>query len=222
MYMRQVHGQRGFTLAEMLVAIVVLILFMGVAFAALLPVISFLSPAQAKVNTQQNAVPLLYKLQREVRQGDPRAMYMYQSGSASSFPASLTDVTTFAVATAKTGNNGDPCFPGGDYKTAVGSGQPLWEGFEVFMLQNAALKCVYEKLAAPETAPTYPSSSEAGTAIAAGQLVVNPAVFGNAVLDIKVKQDATAFVADFQVKAVSTVNGRSNATTYTADILSRD
>jgi len=219
------HGarvQRGFTLAEMLVAIVVLILFMGVAFAALLPVISFLSPAQAKINTQQNAVPLLYKLQREVRQSDTRAIYYYVSPSANPLPASLTDVTTFAVATAKTGASGDSCFPGGDYTTAPGSGQPLWQGFEVFMLQNAALKCVYEKLAKPETDPNWPSSAEAATAITAGLAVTNPAVFGNAVLDIKLKQDTTALVTDFQVKAVSTVNGRSNATTYTADILTRD
>jgi len=53
-------------------------------------------------------------------------------------------------------------------------------------------------------------------------LVANPAVFGNAVLDIKVKSDATTFVTDFQIQAVSTVNGRSNATTYTEDILTRN
>ena len=35
-------------------------LFLGVAYAALLPVISYLDPAQAKINTQQNAVPLLW------------------------------------------------------------------------------------------------------------------------------------------------------------------
>ena len=68
--------ERGFTLIEMLAAVFVLVLFMGIAFAVLFPMVSYLSPAQAKINTQQNAVPLLYKLQREVRQSDYRAMYI--------------------------------------------------------------------------------------------------------------------------------------------------
>jgi prepilin-type N-terminal cleavage/methylation domain-containing protein len=214
-----VKDTRGFTLIEMLAAVFVLLLFMGVAFATLFPLLSYLSPAQAKINTQQNAVPLLYKLQREVRQSDYRAMYIWQSPSANPFPATLTDVTAFAVATPKTGTAGTSCFPGGDFTTQAGTGQPMWQGFDVFMLQNAALKCVFEPIT-PQS--QFPDSGEAATAITAGLAVANPAVFGNAVLDIKVKQDATAFVIDYQIKAVSTVNGRSNATTYTEDVLTRN
>lgn len=213
--------RRGFALSELMVGIIVLFLFLGVAYAALVPVLSYLSPAQAKINTQQNAVPLLYKLQREVRQGDYRAIYVWQSGSANSLPSTLTDIQTFAVATPKTGIAGGGCFPGGDFKTVPGFGSPYWQGFDVFMLQNATLKCAYEPLAAPEW-ETFPSSSDAATAITAGLAVTNPPVFGNAVLDIKIKADSTAYVTDFVIKAVSTVNGRSNATTYTADILTRN
>ena len=210
---------RGFTLVEMLAAIFVLLLFMGVAFAALFPVLSYLSPAQAKINTQQNAVPLLYKLQREVRQSDYRAMFIWQSPSANPLPASLTDIVDFAVASAKTGTAGTPCFPGGDFVTEAGTGQPMWQGFDVFMLQNSALKCVFEPIT-PQAA--WPNSTQAATAFTAALAVTNPAVFGNAVLDIKVKSDATTFVTDYQIKAVSTVDGHSNATTYTEDILTRN
>jgi hypothetical protein len=213
--------RRGFAVSELMVGIFVLLLFLGVAYAALVPVLSYLSPAQAKINTQQNAVPLLYKLQREVRQSDYRAIYVWQSGSANSPPTTLTDIQTFAVASAKTGTAGAPCFPGGDFKTVPGFGSPYWQGFDVFMLQNAALKCAYEPLTTPEW-ETFPSSSEAATAITAGLAVTNPAIFGNAVLDTKVRADGTAYVTDFLIKAVSTVNGRSNATTYTVDILTRN
>lgn len=218
------RGRRAFTLMEMIVAVSVLILFFGIAFAVLLPVLAYLSPAQAKINTQENAVPLLYKLQREVRESDYRVIYADVSGSTQPLTsiASLTDVQTFAVATAKTGTAGAACFPGGDFQTVPGQGTPYWQGFDVFMLQNAALKCVYEPLATPQSLWSNIQTSDATTAITAAKAVANPAIFGNAVLDIKVESDATAYVADFQIKAVSTVNGRSNETTYTEDILTRD
>ena len=213
------RSDRGFTLSELLVATAVMGLFFGVAYAALLPVINYLDPAQAKINTQQNAVPLLYKLQREVRQSDYRTIFV--TTGASPPQATLTSETTFAVATAKSGTNGAACYPGGDFNTVPGSGQPYWQGFDVFMLQNSALKCVYEQLTGGQQT-TFPTSAQAATAIAAASGVANPSVFGNAVLDIKIAADSTAYVTDFQVKAVSTVHGRSNATTYTADILTRN
>lgn len=219
------RSRRGFTLMEMVVAVAVLVLFFGIAFAALLPVLAYLSPAQAKINTQENAVPLLYKLQREVRESDYRAIYAVVSGSPKQLTSinSFTDVQTFAVATAKTGTAGAACFPGGDFQTVPGAGTPYWQGFDVFMLQNAALKCVYEPLSSgPQIIWSNIPAGDATTAITAGQAVANPPIFGNAVLDIKLQTDPTAFVTDFQIKAVSTVNGRSNETTYTEDMLTRD
>jgi len=214
-----VKKERGFTLNELLVATAVMALLFAVAYAALLPVLHYLDPAQAKINTQQNAVPLLYKLQREVRQSDYRTIFVTTSANPPS--ATLTSETTFAIATAKTGTNGAACYPGGDFVTVPGSGQPYWQGFDVFMLQNAALKCAYEKLSGGQQT-TFPTSAQAVTAVTAASGVAKPAVFGNAVLDIKIAADPTAYVSDFQVKAVSTVHGRSNATTYTADILTRN
>ncbi len=90
------------------------------------------------------------------------------------------------------------------------------------MLQGAALKCVWEPLNSTLEPGNFPGSGDAQTAITAAQALVNPAIYGNAVLDIKMNQDATAYVVDFLIKAVSTVNGRSNATTYTEDILTRN
>jgi prepilin-type N-terminal cleavage/methylation domain-containing protein len=219
--MQAMKLNRGFTLNELLVAIVILLLFFAIAYAALLPVITYLSPAQAKINTQQNAVPLLYKLQRDIRQSDYRAVYVYQSGSANPLPTTLTDIQTFAVATAKTGTSGGACFPGGDFKTVPGFGQPYWQGFEVFTLQNAALYCVYEQLAGGQQT-AFPDNGEAKTAITSALAATNKAIFGNAVLDVKMNQDTTPYVVDFLIKAVSTVNGRSNATTYTEDMLTRN
>jgi prepilin-type N-terminal cleavage/methylation domain-containing protein len=216
---------RGFTLLELIVSVSVLLLLFGVAFGALVPVFVYLSPAQAKVATQQNAVPLLYKLQREVRQSDYRAIYVDNAGTPQWLPTitTPTDVTSFAVASAKSGAAGSPCFPGGDFKTVPNSGAPFWQGFNIFMLQNASLKCVYEPLtSSPPGQKDFPSASDASIAFTAAAAVARPATFGNAVLDIKISSDASAGLVDFQIKAVSTVNGHSNATTYTENILARN
>ncbi len=215
---------RGFTLAELLVGIAVLLLFFGVAYSALLPVLVYLSPAQAKINTQQNAVPLLYKLQREVRQSDYRAIYATVSGTTTPLTSisSLTDITVFAIASAKTGTAGSGCFPGGAFSTVPGSGAPLWQGFEVFILQNGALYCAYEPMSTTYDDVLNIPASEAAAAITSATSLTNPSVFGNRVLDIKLNPDTTAYVVDFQIQAVSTVNGRSNATRYTEDILTRN
>jgi prepilin-type N-terminal cleavage/methylation domain-containing protein len=221
-----VNGQeRGFTLTELLVAIAILLLFFGVAYSALLPVLTYLSPAQAKINTQQNAVPLLYKLQREVRQSDYRAIYALVGSTATPIGSisSFTDVTTFAIASAKNGAAGSGCYPGGAFQTVPGFGTAFWQGFDVFMLQNAALKCVYEPMTPAEKYATYITASQAQAAITAAQAIASPPVFGNAVLDVKMNSDSVSpYIVDFQIKAVSTVNGRSNATTYTDDILTRN
>jgi hypothetical protein len=196
------------------------VIFLGVAYAAIFPAMHFLDTSRAKTNTQANAVPLLYKLEREVRESDSNAMYYYDpvSSSAQPLPATMTDVATFAVASAKTGTDGAPCYPGGVFDTDP-SGQPIWHGFDVFQLQNATLTCVYESLAAPSK--TLPAISDANSAITRGTAVASPAVFGAAVLDVKTAADPVRFVADFKILALSTVNGRTNATTYLSNILTR-
>lgn len=212
---------RGFSLIELLVSMFILLLFFAIAYAALLPVLSYLNPAQAKINTVQNAVPLLYKLQREVRQSRASAIFAWQSGAAVPLTPTLTNVSTFAVPSAKSGAAGSACFPGGDFQTVPSSGAPYWQGFEVFMLQNAALNCVFEPFPGGQQS-SPPAASDAAIAIGAATAVTNPPIFGNAVLDIKAGVDTTPFVVDFQIKAASTVNGRSNTTTYTEAILTRD
>ncbi|MBC5806735.1 MAG: hypothetical protein DLM53_05260 [Candidatus Eremiobacter antarcticus] len=217
---RNAAVQGGYTLIEFMIAIFILLLFFAVGYLTLFPIMSYLNSGQAKIATQANAVPLLYKLQRETRQSDYRAIYIMPASAATSLPTTLTDVTRFAVATAKIGTAGSSCFPGGDFDTVPGYGQPMWHGFEVFMLENATLKCAYEPFSPAQQA--FPTSGQATTAINSALALANPPVFGAAVLDIKIKADPTAYVTDFLIKAISTVNGRSNATTYTEDILTRN
>ncbi|MBC5825970.1 MAG: prepilin-type N-terminal cleavage/methylation domain-containing protein [Candidatus Eremiobacteraeota bacterium] len=225
-----VPAQAGFTLIELLVGMTLLTLLLVIATTVLIPVMNYVSAGQAKANTQSNAVPLLYKLQKDVRQSDYRAVFIDQSG-AQPLPgptATPADVTVFAVASARQNADGDACFPRAAFTTVSGFGSPNWHGFEVFDLRstNNTLTCVYETASFsgcdPPSPPAPPCQSAANTAITKGKAVTTASVYGAAVLDIKMKADATLPVVDFTIKALSTVNGRTNATTYTNDILSRN
>ena len=219
---------RSFTLTEVLIGSAALALFLIVALAALFPVLNYLSASQAKIDTQSNAVPVLYRLQREIRQSDAQAIFYQPSPSASAtpLPSGLTSVKTFAATTAKTGSNGDSCYPGGAFDTDAGSGGPIWHAFEVFtLLSNGTLTCVYEQLSSPQNTP--PTAAQATAAINAGLAVSNPPHFGNAVFGIQLAAEpgvpagAPSTVIDMKIQSIATVNGRTNATTYTLNLLTR-
>jgi prepilin-type N-terminal cleavage/methylation domain-containing protein len=227
------RARRGFTLVELLVASSTLALFFGLAVATIFPVLNYITAGQAKIDTQANAVPVLYRIQREIRQSDARAIYYRPTsgGSAVALPSTLTSITTFAVATAKQGANGDSCYPGGAFDTAVATGGPNWHGFEVYTLtSDGTLDCVYETWTSPAPTPptaVLPTAAQADNAITTGLAVTNSPLFGNAVFNIQMAAESPVIsghavtIADVKIQALATVNGRTNATTYTQNILTR-
>ena len=235
--MRKRHSsksfQRGVTFSEMLVVTVALALLLVVALASLFPVLWYLNTSQAKIDTQSNAVPVLYRLQREIRMSDARAIYYKPSPSAAAtpLPTTPTSVSTFAVATAKTGNSGDPCNPGGPLATSPGTGLqtdaggPNWQAFEVYNLSgNGTLSCVYEPFSPAQT--SIPTATQANTAMTTAAGVINPPLFGNAVFNIQLAAEPgqnglPSAVVDMKIQALATVNGRTNETTYTLNLLTR-
>ena len=61
------------------------------------------------------------------------------------------------------------------------------------MLQNGALKCVYEPMSTTYARVLDIPASEATTAITSATGVVNPPVFGSRVLDIKMKAEVLTY-----------------------------
>ena len=218
--MTGLDSRRGFTLVEMLITASATVIFLVIAISVLLPVLGYLSATQSKIDTQQYSSSVLYKLARELRMSNP-TMIFYRpnpSGTSVPLPATATQVDTFAVATAKSGSSGDPCYLGAAFDTDA-AGNPNWQGFQVFNLgTNHTLTCVYEQVNAT---PPF-TSIQADTAITAATGLSNPAWFGDAIFNIQLSQEsANPTIVDIKIQALSTVRGRTNATTYTQNIMTR-
>jgi prepilin-type N-terminal cleavage/methylation domain-containing protein len=223
---------RGFTLAEMLVGIVVLLLFLGIAYFSLNPVIAYIGAVQAKSDTQANAVALLYKLERDLHESDARAVFYDNSGATAlpTPPASPVSVTVFAVATADVGTNGGACYPPGPFKVKD-NGSPDWQGFEVFIRSGSQLNCVFENESMSACSPPdLPCSSAASLAITSAKAVSTVPFYGAGVLDLRIGAAGgqngvnTGIIqyVNLQIQALSTVNGRTNVTSYTDQLQTRN
>lgn len=225
---------RGFTLTEMIVGIAVLFLFLAIAYLALEPVIQYLGAAQAKTDTQGNAVAVLYKLERDIHESDARAVY-YDNTGAQPLPtpsATPVDVTVFAVATADTGTNGGTCYPPGAF-SLHSNGSPNWQGFKVFIRNGQQLNCVFENesMSACDP-PDFPCQSAATLAIASAKAVsgTSQPFYATGIVDIKIgaaggQNGALSGIIQYvnlQIQALSTVDGRTNVTSYTDQLQTRN
>src|SRR5579863_8798103 len=96
------HAARGMTLAEMLVAMIVMGLFGTLAVAVIAPIADAPYRAQAKDSTIQSATEVMYRLERDLRMSDASGVYMCASGSGwvCTVPTTtLAAANTVAIAT---------------------------------------------------------------------------------------------------------------------------
>ena len=226
-------GVRGFTLAEMLVGVVVLLLFLGIAYFSLQPVIAYIGAAQAKTDTQANAVALLYKLERDLHESDARSVFYDNSGATAlpTPPAALVSVTVFAVASADSGTNGGACYPPGAFQVN-NNGSPSWQGFEVFIRAGQQINCVFENesMTALCLGSDLPCSAAASAAITSAKAVTSPPFYGAGVLDLRIGaaggqngvNSGIIQYVNLQIQALSTVDGRTNVTSYTDELQTRN
>ena len=224
------NRRRAFTLAEMIVGMAVLVLFLIVAYTVLEPVIQYLGAAQAKADTQADAVALLFKIEHDLHESDARSVF-YDSSGAQPLPtpsASPADVSVFAVATANAGTSGGTCYPPGAFQVKA-NGSPNWQGFEVFIRSGTNLDCVFENESMSACPTDLPCQSVASTAITSAKAVTSPPLYGVGLIDIKLGADVgngaeTSLVqyVNLQLKALSTVDGRTNVTSYTDELQTRN
>lgn len=220
---------RGFTLTEMIVGIAVLFLFLGIAYVALEPVIQYLGAAEAKTDTQGNAVALLFKLERDIHESDARSVFYDSSGAQPLPTGSPVAATVFAVATAEAGTNGGGCYPPGAFQLNT-NGAPAWQGFKVFILNNQRLNCVFENEALC-VGSDLPCQSAASLAITSAKLVAGTSqpYYGTGIINIKIGaaggqgvETGVIQYVNLQIQALSTVDGRTNVTSYTDQLQTRN
>lgn len=225
---------RGFTLTELLVGIAVLFLFLGIAYLALQPVIEYLGAAQAKTDTQGNAVAVMFKIERDLHESDARSVYYDNSGATAlpTPPSAPVSVTVFAVATASSGTNGGSCYPPGPFQVDD-NGAPKWQGFEVFKLSGQQLNCVFENesMSALCLGSDLPCTAAANAAITTAKSITGTLPFyGTGIVSLKLgatggqngAQSGIVQYVNLQMQALSTVEGRTNVTSYTDQLQTRN
>ena len=226
---------RGFSLTELIVGIVVLVLFLGIAYVALEPVIEYLGAAQAKTDTQGNAVSVMFKIERDLHESDARSVF-YDSGGATALPtppSAPVSVTVFAVATASSGTNGGACYPPGPFQLDS-NGAPKWQGFEVFKLSGQQLNCVFENesMSALCLGSDLPCAAAASAAITTAKGLASGSLpfYGTGIISLKLgatggqngAQTGIVQYVNLQIQALSTVDGRTNVTSYTDQLQTRN
>lgn len=226
-------GARGFTFAEALVGVVMLTIFLVIAYVSLRPVIAYLGAAQAKTDTEGNAVALLFKLERDLHESDARSVFYDSSGAQPlpTPPAAPVSVTMFAVATAEAGTNGGACYPPGAFQLED-NGAPKWQGFKVFIRTGQQINCVFENESMSACPTDLPCQSAANSAITSAKLVsgANQPFYGTGLLDLKIGAAGgqagvnTGIIqyVNLQIQALSTVDGRTNVTSYTDELQTRN
>ena len=225
----------GFTLTELIVGIAVLFLFLGIAYLALRPVIEYLGAAQAKSDTQGNAVAVMFKIERDLHESDARSVYYDNSGATAlpTPPAAPVSVTVFAVATASSGTNGSSCYPPGPFVLDGQNGAPKWQGFEVFKLSGQQLYCVFENesMTALCSGSDLPCAAAASAAITTAKSITGTLPFyGTGIVSLKLgatggqngAQSGIVQYVNLQMQALSTVDGRTNVTSYTDQLQTRN
>ena len=181
---------RGYSFAEMLVGIVMLTIFLVIAYVSLQPVIAYIGAAQAKSDTQGDAVALLFKIERDLHDSDARAVFYDNSGATAlpTPPSAPVSVTTFAVATADSGTNGGGCYPPGAFQVQS-NGAPNWQGFKVFIRSGTQLNCAFENenMSTLCLGSSLPCAAAASAAISSAKAITTGVPFyGTGVLDLKI------------------------------------
>src|SRR5690242_15711537 len=103
--------QRGYSLAELLSGIVVFGMLSTFVVLILTPMVSAPSVQQAKIDTVQTGAAALYRLQRDIREGQVNGVYTcsYPAPSVCTTPSTaptLGSVQVLAILTAKPNGNG--------------------------------------------------------------------------------------------------------------------
>jgi prepilin-type N-terminal cleavage/methylation domain-containing protein len=217
------RSQRGNTLPELLIVVVVLGLLMTMLAAIFAPLMRSQSRSQAKLDTVQSAAAALYRIQRDLRQTDYLSTWACTTGSSASCSQPTTFGSTTAIAFPTSYQNGTGQFqlqPNGS-----NVGQPNWQGIMVYWLDSSGdLHWAFDAPAGK----SWPGSSSVNATVAAQAVAdATTGVVTGTEIAANFQQLAVAInpvqtnIVSLKIQAQSTENGAVNETTYRSDVLAR-
>jgi hypothetical protein len=173
----------------------------------------------------------MFKIERDLHESDARSVFYDNSGATAlpTPPSAPVSVTVFAVATASTGTNGGACYPPGPFQLNT-NGAPKWQGFEVFKLSGQQLNCAFENQSMSACANGLPCATAADAAITAAKALTSMPFYGAGIVSLKLgaaggqngAETGVVQYVNLQIQALSTVDGRTNVTSYTDQLQTRN
>jgi hypothetical protein len=191
------------------------------AVTIIAPLLNAPNVQQAKIDTVQTGAIALYRLQRDVRQGQDNGVYVctYPAPSTCSTPSAaptLANVQVIAILTARANGSG--------FAQWSNTGSPSWTGFQVYWLASDGNGTYNLTYAFSQSTGFQPgaSAASADTAVSAALQSTSPVVIAQHLLSIQMDHSAVSKMIGFVVAAQSTDGNKTNETSYEGDTFARN
>jgi len=217
---------RGFSLPELLVAIVILGVLSGMIALMFGPIISAPQKHQAKVDTVQAAARAMYRMQRDIRMSSKTGIFICQNDATnpnrSSATSTLTSAPLLALLTPRANGHAPEQYVTG------GSGNPRWTGFQVYWLDDSN-NLLYAFGPSSSVNSGQDNGETPGTANAAVKLALaasNPEIVSQNISDVQTFLNtaggSTIRIIGLKLTSMATDNGRTNESSLESDTVARN
>jgi type II secretory pathway pseudopilin PulG len=212
---RSSAAERGYTVAELISVIFIFALVTTAVALIIGPLLRSQNQTQAKVDTVQAAAMALYRVERDLRNTTSGDIYACTTGAspACTQPASLTSTSAIVMPSAYAGGTGQ--------FQLTASGTPEWQGATVYWVDSQGNIDVAFDLPPLYTIGSTLSVTNAENAVSA-VTARGGTQLARYVELLKLGVPGIGEPVQFQMQAVSTVNGSLNETTYRTDMETRN
>lgn len=215
--------QRGYSVAELISGIFVFGILSTFVAIIIIPLMGAPNSQQAKIDTVQTGAQALYRLQRDIREGQVNGVYVctYPASSVCATPQpapNITSVQVVAILTPRLNGNGN-------IQWDSTAGTPTWQGFQVYWLvpDNSGNGTYNLEYAFSQSTGFQPGSIASGADTA-----VNSAFAGTATIvahninTLNIDQNVNGKTIGLSLSAQSTDGNKVNETSYTGDAFARN
>lgn len=214
------RGQRGTTLGELLIMMIVFAVVTGFVALFMRPILQAPRTQQTKVDALEGITQVTYKLQRDLRQSHMSAVFSCTNVAS---PVCTAPGVSFAAAPVVAILSPRPSGTGNMQWDAV-SGFPVWQGYQVYWnVQSGGVNLLYYKFASI-TPTSVTATAEAGVSAAVHTALTSatPGRAGAGILELDLLTNASANTMGLRIIAQSIKSGHTGTVTVQANTAIRN
>ncbi|MGI8737518.1 MAG: PulJ/GspJ family protein [Candidatus Eremiobacter antarcticus] len=212
--------QRGTSLSELLIMMVIFGLVTGFVAVFLRPLLQAPRTQQTKVDALEGITQVTYKLQRDLRQSHMSAVFSCTNAASpvcTSPGVNFTAAPVVAILSPRPGGTGN-------MQWDSVSGFPVWQGYQVYWsVQSGGINLLYYKFASI-TPTSVTATAEAGVSAAVHTALTSatPGRAGIGILQLDLLTNASANSMGLRITAQSIKGGHTGTVTVQANTAVRN